>query len=322
MSCHGIANRSGTHDPSESTPPGPCNIGPGPIRYPHACSVTCPRRRCLSCVARRGRQRRREPPRQTSIRRCCRRAGRVLDSRGRRAGPRRSASSCSESLRPAGRAGALRRACRADQRYELFVNGAARWPPDRRAAIWITGGSRRWTSRRSCAAGRNVIAAIVWNFGAEAPMAQISFETGFMLQGDGEAEAVVNTARPGSRPRTRRSRCCRSTARPSTTSISSAGPARWWTRAVSVGLGAAGLRRQPLDRRRHDHAGGPRGARDSPSRWFLVPRGIPLMEDTPERIEKVVRTSGGDVPAGVLQGTAAWTIARATRVTSCWIAAI
>ena len=39
------------------------------------------------------------------------------------------------------------------------------------------------------------MAAIVWNFGAEAPMAQISNQTGFILQGDGDAEAVVNTGK-------------------------------------------------------------------------------------------------------------------------------
>jgi len=42
-------------------------------------------------------------------------------------------------------------------------------------------------------AGNNVIAAVVWNFGEAAPMAQMSNRTGFLIQGDTETEAAVNT---------------------------------------------------------------------------------------------------------------------------------
>jgi alpha-L-rhamnosidase len=42
-------------------------------------------------------------------------------------------------------------------------------------------------------AGNNVIAAVVWNFGEAAPVAQMSNRTGFLMQGDTEAEAAVNT---------------------------------------------------------------------------------------------------------------------------------
>ncbi|MGA7340049.1 MAG: alpha-L-rhamnosidase C-terminal domain-containing protein [Terracidiphilus sp.] len=42
-------------------------------------------------------------------------------------------------------------------------------------------------------AGNNVIAAVVWNFGELAPAAQMSSRTGFLMQGDTEAEAAVNT---------------------------------------------------------------------------------------------------------------------------------
>jgi len=37
-------------------------------------------------------------------------------------------------------------------------------------------------------AGGNVLAAVVWNFGVHAPQAQITQQTGFLLQGVGEAE--------------------------------------------------------------------------------------------------------------------------------------
>ena len=41
--------------------------------------------------------------------------------------------------------------------------------------------------------GENLLAAVVWNFGESAPVAQMSNRTGFLMQGDTEAEAAVNT---------------------------------------------------------------------------------------------------------------------------------
>ena len=41
--------------------------------------------------------------------------------------------------------------------------------------------------------GNNVLAAIVWNFGTKAPIAQMSSRTGFLLQGDTKAEQSANT---------------------------------------------------------------------------------------------------------------------------------
>lgn len=41
--------------------------------------------------------------------------------------------------------------------------------------------------------GSNVLAATVWNFGTRAPIAQMSNRTGFMLQGDTQAEQVADT---------------------------------------------------------------------------------------------------------------------------------
>jgi alpha-L-rhamnosidase len=43
--------------------------------------------------------------------------------------------------------------------------------------------------------GRNVLAATVWNFGESAPVAQMSYRTGFLMQGDTSAEALVNTGK-------------------------------------------------------------------------------------------------------------------------------
>src|SRR2546427_2392203 len=41
--------------------------------------------------------------------------------------------------------------------------------------------------------GSNTIGATVWNFGTSAPVAQMTSQVGFILQGDGELEQVANT---------------------------------------------------------------------------------------------------------------------------------
>ena len=41
--------------------------------------------------------------------------------------------------------------------------------------------------------GENLLAAVVWNFGSDSPVAQMSNRTGFMLQGDSPPEDIVNT---------------------------------------------------------------------------------------------------------------------------------
>src|ERR1039458_2060365 len=83
-----------------------------------------------------------------------------------------------------------------DNRYQLFVNGRrVAWGPAR-------GDLFHWRYETVDAApylesGKNVFAAVVWNFGELAPEAQVTFETGFLVDGDTPAESVVNTARAG-----------------------------------------------------------------------------------------------------------------------------
>ena len=81
----------------------------------------------------------------------------------------------------------------ADNRYRLYVNG-----------VQVSSGPQRsdvthWRYETldlapQLRAGRNVIAALVWNWGAAHPVAQHSHRTGFLLQGNSPAEAArVNT---------------------------------------------------------------------------------------------------------------------------------
>lgn len=80
----------------------------------------------------------------------------------------------------------------ADNRYKLFVNG-----------VYVCNGPARsyllkWNFESIdissyLVSGRNVIAAMVWNFGPFRPIAQISGETGFLLQGNSKIEEAANS---------------------------------------------------------------------------------------------------------------------------------
>lgn len=80
----------------------------------------------------------------------------------------------------------------ADNRYKLFVNGTlVCWGPAR-------GDVYHWNFETLDLApylkeGENILAAQVWNYGAHAPMVQQSLQTGFILQGNGEAERIADT---------------------------------------------------------------------------------------------------------------------------------
>ena len=80
----------------------------------------------------------------------------------------------------------------ADNRYKLYVNGkyVANGP--------ARGDEMHWRFEtldiaKLLHAGDNVIAAVVWNFGEERPLAQHTAGTAFILQGNSAQETAVNT---------------------------------------------------------------------------------------------------------------------------------
>ncbi|WP_460950118.1 family 78 glycoside hydrolase catalytic domain [Spirosoma daeguense] len=80
----------------------------------------------------------------------------------------------------------------ADNRYRLFVNGKSVALGPARSDL------QNWNYETIdlapfLQAGRNVLAAQVWYMGEGAPFAQMSYQVGFLLQGDGDAEKVANT---------------------------------------------------------------------------------------------------------------------------------
>ena len=178
-----------------------------------------------------------------------------------------------------------------DNRYQLFVNGQrAAWGPAR-------GDLFHWRYDTVdiagfLQAGRNVLAAVVWNFGEDAPEAQITLETGFLLQGDGPAELVADTGpswkcarNQAYEPVVITSAAVRGyfAAGPGDRVNAAAHPWGWespsfddsaWTPAVVVAPAAG------------------REARDVHSRWMLVSRTIPMME---ERAEKSLTVRQGSL---------------------------
>lgn len=79
-----------------------------------------------------------------------------------------------------------------DNRYRLFVNGeeVCHGPAKGDLAHW---NFETIDLSDYLQKGKNVIAAIVWNFGAHKPIAQISNKTAFILQGNSKEAEIANT---------------------------------------------------------------------------------------------------------------------------------
>lgn len=184
----------------------------------------------------------------------------------------------------------------ADNRYELYVNGhRAGWGPAR-------GDLFHWRYETIDLApylevGRNTIAAVVWNYSDLAAEAQITFETGFLLQGAGEAERAADTGRNW--------KCLRNEAY-SPLPVTQALVRGYWAAGPADRLDAAkypwGWEQREFD----DSAWQPaaaispaagREAQDVHSRWMLVPRNIPAEEEHAEqpmklRLARGIETTG------------------------------
>lgn len=80
----------------------------------------------------------------------------------------------------------------ADNRYRLFVNGKSVAMGPARSD------PQHWNYETIDLApflktGSNTLAAQVWQMGESAPVSQMSYQLGFVMQGDGEAEKIANT---------------------------------------------------------------------------------------------------------------------------------
>ena len=185
----------------------------------------------------------------------------------------------------------------ADNRYRLFVNGTAvAFGPQRSdIAHWKY---ETLDIASYLTAGDNVIAAQVHNEGADKPMAQITFETGFILQADIADQTVVNT-----------------------------GSAAW---KVNINEAYAQLSNNDLAWWNWAHGWYAIGGTDnvnglkypwgweklsfndnawltpnviSDGQWILEPRQIPMMEETIEHFPTIARSTNITASTGFLNGT-------------------
>ena len=157
-------------------------------------------------------------------------------------------------------------------------------------------------------AGKNLLAAVVWNFGVLTPLAQISDRTGFVLHGDSEAERIADT---GASWEVEEEKGIRVPSTPETidddyyvaepvehidgtvldwdwntpdssaanAGLSSSSPGGCWKKADVIG-----------------HAT-PLGAMMQENNWQLVPDPLPPMQVELTSAGQVVRSTGIDMPA-------------------------
>lgn len=201
----------------------------------------------------------------------------------------------------------------ADNRYKLYVNGQMVSLGPARGDLYY------WNYETVDLApfltvGDNIIAAKVWNEGSHRPEAQISWRTGFILQGDTGGEKAVNTDRSW--------KCIRDDGyRP----LEASG---------IIGYYVAGPG-EDIDMKKHirdwqsaafDDAawknadlavwsgGAPKGIRDAPG-WMLVPSGLPQMELTVQRLQSTREAAGIDVPGSFPQKAQPLTFPANTKAT-------
>jgi alpha-L-rhamnosidase len=205
----------------------------------------------------------------------------------------------------------------ADNRYQLYVNG------DRVLFGPAKGDLFHWRFEtldiaRHLHSGKNTLAAVVWNFAEQAPMAQMTNETGFLLQGNDEIAAEVDTNASW--------KVIKSNA---FTMISVGTQTHHAYTVVGPGERIDGIQYPwGWQQANYDDSGwqnaielthaAPRGAQDSPSRWMLITRTIPFMEMQQERLERIRPYQG---PSGFhptdafLQGQSPLAIGARSRVT-------
>ena len=177
-----------------------------------------------------------------------------------------------------------------DNRYQLFVNGErVAWGPAR-------GDLFHWRYEtvdlaNHLAPGKNVIAAVVWNMGQWAPEAQITLQTGFVLQGDSAAEEAADTNATWK---------CEQSQAYTPLPVTHGEMRGYFVAGPGDQLDASkypwGWTEQGFDDRAWKEAlvltpAAGREATDVHSRWMLVPRTIPMMEEKPERLQSVRKAS-------------------------------
>ncbi len=198
----------------------------------------------------------------------------------------------------------------ADNRYKLYVNDSlVSFGPAK-------GDLYHWNFETVDIAsylnkGKNIIAAVVWNFGEEKPVWQISYQTAFILQGDTKAEEIINTDTSW--------KCTQNKA------YSPLQPQLTYTYYAAGATEKIDIKNFPHDwtavnfndkdwMNAHEIFNGvPKNVNHWSTGWMLVPRQIPMMELTQQRLE-FIKEKNIDIDANFLQGNHAIKIPAHTTV--------
>lgn len=182
----------------------------------------------------------------------------------------------------------------ADNRYKLFVNGKQVGHGPARGDLYF------WNFETIDIApylqtGKNTLAALVWNEGLQKPLAQISNQTAFILQGNTVAEELVNTDKSW--------RVIQDESYvPLPVKVPGyyvAGPGQFVDMNRNISgwetnyfTDTAWKSARVLD------AGLPKQAAINATGWMLVPSAIPQMEMTMQRLRRLRKVEGLQVPTG------------------------
>ncbi len=182
----------------------------------------------------------------------------------------------------------------ADNRYKLYVN-------EKLVSVGPARGDMFYWNyetvdlARYLMPGKNLIAAKVWNDGEYKPEAQISWRTGFIIQGDTAAEQAVNSNKSWNCIKDDSYRPLESR---EIVGYYVAGPGEF----IDMNKAISGWEKAGFDDKlwknavlAHWSGGAPKGLQDAPG-WMLVPSAIPQMELTPQRLQSLREASGIKAP--------------------------
>src|SRR6185312_13410562 len=197
----------------------------------------------------------------------------------------------------------------ADNRYQLFVNGnlIGRGPARSSRYNWNFG---TYDIARYLKNGKNIIAALVWNMAEFAPVAQISEQTGFLLQGDSTAEEALNTNTSWKVLHDTAYSPCALDMGAVLRSYVVVGPGDE-VQAKNYPWGWENLDYNDSNWQAAKILNTPvvMSGFGSDNIWTLAPRTIPQMEEKMQRMNLVVRTEGMNVSSNFLKGNAPLRIA-------------
>jgi alpha-L-rhamnosidase len=195
----------------------------------------------------------------------------------------------------------------ADNRYRLYVNGVPAFFGPARADL------EHWPYESVDIAtllkpGKNVLAAVVWNFGELKPWAQFTIKTAFIVQGNTASEEIVNTDASWKVIKDQAYSPAPAGSKETGGQFVVVGPCDKVDAALYPwGWETPGYEDNNWMTPRTLDAAHPHGE-GTDINWELSPRRIPLMEQTPQKFAKVRRTSGDPVPESFLAGKTILTI--------------